>query len=269
MIKKSVFAMLTLIFGAGLMTSFTSYNYTQAQAPTNTAAPVILPTAQPLMTIGPTLENTPLPTFTPTEPGPVQLEAKESAGPVNVRLEADPESDRLGAIRHGERYVVVGQYFLWYQIRYEQSPTGLGYVFGDLVDIIGDRLLLTDLSLVSPTPQDPEAFNRTATFEAVILTPGGELTLTVAVREILPPSQQTGVVQQGIQATPRPILPTFTYPPNIVAQAPTPNGESSIMTPTVVTPMNTTRTGIAPVTPILVLAGLGFIGLLLSRLFRR
>lgn len=251
------------------MLSLMTYSDTQAQTPaTPTTAPIVLPTIQPLPTIGATLENTPLPTFTPTEPGPVQLEAKESAGPVNVRLEADPNSDRLGAIRFGERYVVVGEYYLWYQIRFPQSPTGLGYVFGDLVEIIGDRSLIKNLTLITATPQDPDAVNRTATYQAVILTPGGELTLTVAVREILPPSQQgAGVV--NLTVTPRPILPTFTYPPNIIAQAPTPSGESSILVPVSNAPTNMPRGGVAPIVPIVLLGGFGLIGLLLARLFRR
>ncbi|HRF96697.1 MAG TPA: SH3 domain-containing protein [Aggregatilineales bacterium] len=269
MMKKFAYVMMLVLFGGAILTSFVSYTAINAQAPTPTTAPIILPTAQSLPTIGPTLENTPLPTFTATEQPPLQLAIKPGSDPVNVRLEADPNSDIVGQIRDGDRYVVAGQYFLWYQIRFEQSPTGVGYVFGDLVDIIGDTSLMTDLTIITPTPQDPEAFNRTATFEAVLLTPGGELTLTVAVREILPPSQQTGVSQQELVVTQRPILPTFTYPPNIIAQAPTPNPDSSITQPTVATPIKVDRGTIAPITPILVLGGLGLIGLLLSRLFRR
>lgn len=269
MMKKMLSIIIACLFGFGMLTNAITYTATQAQSPTPTTAPVILPTIAPLATIGATLENTPLPTFTPTEPGPVQLEAKEDAGAVNVRMEADPSAEQLGTIRFGERYVVVGKYFLWYQIRFEQSPNGVGYVFGDLVNIIGDPTEITDLSIITPTPQDPNAVNLTATFEAVILTPGGELTLTVAVREILPPSSQLSVVQPDAIVTERPILPTFTYPPNIIAQAPTPGGESSVLVPNETASTSTTRGGMPPITPILVLAGLGVIGLLLSRLFRR
>jgi len=269
MMKKIAPIVIIFLFSLGMMTNFVTYTATQAQSPTPTTAPVVLPTIAPLVTIGATLENTPLPTFTATEPGPVQLEAKEDAGSVNVRLEADPSAEQLGTIQFGERYVVVGQYFLWYQIRFEQSPTGLGYVFGDLVNIIGDPAEITDLTIITPTPQDPNAVNLTATFEAVILTPGGELTLTVAVREILPPSAQLGVVQQDAVSTERPILPTFTYPPNIIAQVPTQGSLSPILVPNETTSTSTIRGGIPPITPILVLAGLGVIGLLLSRLFRR
>lgn len=269
MMKKLMYVMIMCLFALVMLTNFVTYTVTQAQAPTPTTAPLVIATPTPLPTIGATLENTPLPTFTPTEPGPVQLEAKEDAGAVNVRQEADPESERLGAIQFGERYVVVGRYFLWYQIRYEQSPSGLGYIFGDLVNIIGDPAEIEDLTLITPTPQDPNAVNLTATFEAVLSTPGGELTLTVSVREIQAPSQQLAVVQQDAIATPRPILPTFTYPPNIIAQAPTPSGNSPILVPNENTSTNTPRSGVAPITPILVLGGLGIIGLLLSRLFSR
>lgn len=250
------------------MTNFVTYTATQAQSPTPTTGAIVLPTIAPLATIGATLENTPLPTFTATEPGPVQLEVAGDEG-VNVRLEADPNAEILGTIRPSERYVVSGQYYLWYQIRYEQSPSGFAYVFGDLVNIVGDPAEITDLTIITPTPQDPNAVNLTATFESVILTPGGELTLTVAVREILPPSAQLGVVEQDAVSTERPILPTFTYPPNVIAQAPTQGVLSPILVPNETTSTSTIRGGMPPITPILVLAGLGVIGLLLSRLFRR
>lgn len=268
--KKLTPIFIASLFIVAMMMNFAQHTVQtgQAQAPTPTTAPLILPTIAPVATIGATLENTPLPTFTPTEQGPVQLEAKEGAGAVNVRLEADPTAEQLGTIRFGQRYVVVGRYYLWYRIRYEQSPNGMGYVFGDLVDIIGDPAEIDDLTLITPTPQDPDAVNRTATFEAIILTPGGELTLTVAVREILPPGQQVGVLQQDAIASPRPILPTFTYPPNIVAFAPSPNAESPILQPTVTNTL-APRGDIAPIIPIIVLVGFGFIGLLLSRLFSR
>ncbi|PJF28760.1 MAG: hypothetical protein CUN52_11825 [Phototrophicales bacterium] len=270
MMKKTTSILIVMILIGSMMVNVSQHNVYigQAQPPTPTTAPLIIPTIAPLPTIGATLENTPLPTFTPTEPGPVQLEAKESAGAVNVRIEADPNAERLGTIRFGQRYVVVGRYYLWYRIRYDQSPNGMGYVFGDLVDIIGDPNEIVDLTLFTPTPTDPNAVNLTATFEIVRLTPGGELTLTVAVREILPPGQQVGVLVQDATASPRPILPTFTYPPNIIAQAPSPNAEVTILTPTIVT-SNTPRGDVAPIVPIMVLGGLGIIGLLLSRLFSK
>jgi predicted membrane-bound mannosyltransferase len=144
----------------------------------------------------------------------------------------------------------------------------MGYVFSDLVNIIGDPTQIDDLTLITLTPQDPDAINRTATFEAIISTPGGELTLTIAVREILPPAQQIEVLRQDVNASPRPILPTFTYPPNIIALAPSPNAESLILQPSIVN-TTTPQDGIAPIVPIIVLAGLGLIGLLLSRLFNQ
>src|SRR5690606_21798840 len=81
--------------------------------------------------------SSPTITRTPT-PAAVMVSAKEGAGEVNVRAEPDVESDRLGSIRAGEFYPVLGRYFRWIQFQYDTSPTGRGWVFDELVDITGD-----------------------------------------------------------------------------------------------------------------------------------
>jgi hypothetical protein len=98
--KKFAYILAFSSFTLTIMMNFAqqSTQIGRAQAPTPTTAPLILPTIAPLPTIGVTPENTPLPTFTPTEPGPVQLEAKERTGAVNVRLQADPNAELLGPL---------------------------------------------------------------------------------------------------------------------------------------------------------------------------
>ena len=41
-------------------------------------------------------------------------------------------------ISHGTEYTVVRKYFRWYELRYDLSPNGRAWVYGDLVEITGD-----------------------------------------------------------------------------------------------------------------------------------
>ena len=227
-----------------------------------------IPTAAPPATAA--VVETPLPTATPTDEGPPQLEAKESAGPVNVRSEADPESEILGRIRFGERYTVTGRFYRWLQIRFEPSPTRIAYVFEDLVDIIGDEAAIPDLTIL-PTADDPAA-RATETWQAVQELPGGELTVTAEARVLAggdAPEAAVGV-DEANAVEPSSVLPTFTYPPNVVALAPTEDAQPDISpTPDPIGIDLSVSGGIAPIVPILVLGGLGVIGLLISMVLRR
>jgi hypothetical protein len=190
------------------------------------------------------------------------IEAKVDAGEVNVRAEADIESDRLGIIRAGEYYPVLGRYFRWIQFQYETSPNGRGWVFDELVNIIGDESAITDLS-VQPLPTtDPIAEAATQTQIAITLTPGGLLTVTansrlISVEQGAQPAQSLNGVE---------ILPTFTYPPDLVAAAPT----EAAITPTAApeTAPLTVPTNVPPITPIVLLGGMGLLGLVVSSLRR-
>ncbi len=64
------------------------------------------------------------PTFTPTPASLALLEVREEAGSVNVRTEPGPEADQLGSISFGTLYPVYRQFYSWYEIQYELSPTG-------------------------------------------------------------------------------------------------------------------------------------------------
>jgi hypothetical protein len=214
--------------------------------------------------------ETPRPTATSTDEGPPQLEAKESAGAVNVRAEADPESEILGRIRFGERYTVTGRFYRWLQIRFEPSPTRIAYVFEDLVDIIGDEAAVPDLTIL-PTADDPAA-RATETWQAIQELPGGELTVTADARVLEGGDAPEAAVSvdevREVESTSA--LPTFTYPPNVVALVPTQVAQADI-SPTAV-PVGidlSVSGGVAPIVPILVLAGLGVIGLLISLVLRK
>ena len=185
---------------------------------TPTTIRIDIATTTPLPTVGQPPTDPP-PTFTPTPEGPPQIAPKEGSSAINVRAQADIDSQVLGTIRPGETYVVSGRIFRWLQIRFDPSPSGIAYVYDELVDIVsGEEADIPDLTQ-SALPTQNEVFNETATFEALLLTPGFELTQANDTQEIAAPS---GVIVQEGEAPI--ILPTFTYPPNLVAAAPTEEG---------------------------------------------
>jgi hypothetical protein len=222
------------------------------------------------------------PTRTPTPMGPVMLEAKTEA---NVRAEPNPDSQRLGAIRAGDLYPVIGRYFRWLEFQYNQSPSGTGWVFDELVTIIGDETAIIDLTRQDAPTADSDSLGQTATFRALTLTPGGLLTATADARIITIPAPAntdqviTGLLQppplpgQTVAEPPTPasLLPTFTIPPDLVLVTPTAafdTDEVSTATPEPSSLPGLPSTDIPPIVPILLLGGLGIIGLLISAIRR-
>ncbi|MCS7069870.1 MAG: SH3 domain-containing protein [Anaerolinea sp.] len=214
-----------------------------------TAAPVLQPTS----------------TWTPTQGISAQLEALEMA---NVRQDPDTSAALLGVIRSGERYPVLGRYYQWYQFQFPTSPNGRGWVFGELVRIIGDSVNIPEIDPFAQPTLPPAVFGATLTAEIVTRTPGGILTATA--QAVAP-----AVTMSGEIAAPGELLPTFTYPPGIVPIAPTPIPTRTILEAATPTPDGTDvrarapqSQGIAPIVPIVVLAGLGLLGLGISSLRR-
>ena len=225
----------------------------------------------------PTLEfqdATATPTRTPTPVGPVQLQAKAEAGNVNVRAEPDINAELLGTIRAGESYPVLGRYFRWIQFQFDGAPTGTvrAWVFDELVDLTGDVSAIPNLDPDALPTQDPVQLTATAIQQQIDTTPGAVLTVTAASRNL----SLSGALVGGVEQQPPPgnmdlnpveevILPTFTYPPDIVAVAPT-------QPPLELEPTNSPSfsiievTGMPPIVPILALGGLGLLGLLVSSL---
>lgn len=230
---------------------------------------VVLPTSTIPATAG--LISSPTPTYTPQAEGPVQLQARQDAGAVNIRADADPNADRLGSIQYGDLYPVLGRYFRWLQIQFDSSPTGRGWVFEELVEIVGDPARIPDLNESLLPTQDTSIIAATQTWEALEQLPGGFLTLTADARVIQAPSssESSGGVAQDAGGPGSNVLPTYTYPPNITPQAPI----SQIIIEETATPGDNRITisvsdGVAPIVPILILGVLGVIGLLISGLRR-
>ena len=215
---------------------------------------------------------TPTATWTPTASA-VMIEVKESAGEVNVRAEADIESELLGTIRTGEFYPVLGRYFRWIQFQFDSAPSGRGWVFDELVNIVGDESIIPDLSQGPLPTVDPIIEAATQTQVAITLTPGGILTITADSRILPVPGQpEEGSLPgeasaRGFQDGIANILPTFTYPPNIIAAAPTQVEPVETSTSPEPTPL-TVPDRLPPIVPILALGGMGLLGLVISALRR-
>lgn len=223
-------------------------------------------------------------TRTPTSVGPAMLQAITEA---NVRAEPDPESERLGTIRAGDLYPVIGRYFRWLQFQYDQSPSGTGWVFDELVEIVGDASVIRDLSEEAVPTTDPVLLEQTATAEAITLVPGGAQTATANARVISIPApplpglpsgaDTTGITspEDTAEALSLPVgptlLPTFTFPPNFVPATPTePVAVAVAATPTIaLDPALLPSPGsMPPIVPILLLGAMGVLGLAISS-FRR
>ncbi len=241
--------------------------------PTSTPAPVFLPTATLPPTAGlpqPTLA----PTFTPQAEVAVSLQAREEAGSVNVRADADPEADEVGRIVYGDFYPILGRYFRWLQISFDSSPSGVGWVYDELVEIVGDEASIPDLTQITIPTVDPSINAPTQTYEALLQTPGAFETVTAGARVLEAPSAANSVPgsinPQDVGANPIvEILPTFTYPANLVGQVPTTNPlvESTAIGTSSSVP-STNGSSVAPILPIAILISAGLLGLLVSSIRR-
>lgn len=188
------------------------------------------------------------PTHTP-EPSPaplpaVRLRALDTAGNVNIRSLPSLEGEILGTIAGGVEYQVLRNYYRWYEFRYDLSPNGRGWVYGDLVEIVGDRSLIAvienpaDIAIADPLQNDTRGgadANEQRTIAISTLRADSNLSVELAAITV---------------------LPTFTAP---------------AATPVSITDqLEFEATGrdswtiLPPIVPIAVLAGLGLIGFLVS-----
>ncbi|MCC6613497.1 MAG: SH3 domain-containing protein [Anaerolineae bacterium] len=209
---------------------------------------------------------------------PASLAVLEPLDSANVRAEPDVNGAQLGVIRAGEVYTVTGRYFEWYQFQYNGSPTGRAWVFGQIVRIDGDPNTIPEVTLEPLPTQDPVQAAGTQTAEAIVLTPGGDLTATAASRGIVATLEIPGVsgaprtqtdATTGEQTQ---LLPTFTYPPGIVMAATEP-AEVAVSTDTPLLEniefSSDDLRNIPPIVPILALGSLGMLGLMVSAFRRR
>lgn len=267
-LRSILFITITIIL-TGYVLAFNEQSLYAQDLPTSTPVQVSLPTQIPLLPTATPLTNAVVPVErSPTPQGAAYLEAITEA---NVRSQPDPESERLGTIRAGEQYTVIGQYFRWYQFQYNQSASGTGWVFDELVNIGGNASNITDLTLMTPTP-DAAALQANSTLALITQTPGGVLTATAGVGALPLPLATNA---NGSSVLPDPsdlletVLPTFTVPPNIAVPIPssqpslTGNGETP---QPLILPIEDIAlpSRIPPIVPILLLGGAGILGLMIS-----
>lgn len=239
---------------------------------TATPVQIFLPTA----TI-PEVQQEVTPTFTPTtqieQVGAVTgvtLEARTDSGAVNVRSEPDPNAEILGTINSGATYPVTGRYFRWIQFRYERTGSGLAWVFDGLVNLTGDVATIPEIDPFAVPTADPFIVNATQTASIITLTPGAAAIIAVTSGTPLRTNDDPAVLG-GEGNVP---LPTYTYPPEIIAAAPTQSrsdndlGETATTNTESISPSPSASGDIAPIIPIALLGGLGLLGLLLSALRR-
>jgi len=240
-----------------------SYVFAQPRV-SDTPVPVVIPTlgAQATGVVLPTAS----PSFTPTEEGPVTLIAAVNPGEINVRDEPDPTGNRLGSLEPEQQYRVRGRFFQWYQFDYDASETGTAWVFGQLVEIVGDESRIPNVDPFAPPTAAPSDPPETATAAAILQTPGGIETATSESRIIeLATNEALGTSE---------FPPTFTPPPDVVARVVIPSSDVQT-TPTpkpnlLDTTLDSVLSGeLPPIVPIALLGIFGLLGLVVALIRRK
>ncbi len=207
------------------------------------------PGAQPFP---PTVTSLP----TATLPGPTFLQAPVTAGNINVRAAPDLGSEVLGTISFGTLYPALRRYFQWYELRYEPSPNGRAWVYGELVEVTGDLdniQVVDNFADISVIPADDNSLGA-EDGEAAAESGDDSRVLVISTED-----GAAGRSETERMASP---LPTFTRPPDLPSIIPT----GGIDQPT----QNEIRTGsdrrseFPPLFPIVILAGFGLVGLLIN-----
>ena len=173
----------------------------------------------------------------------------------------------MGTINAGTTYTVLGRYMSWIEFEYASSPTGKGWVYGELVNLTGNTDNIPDVDpYVADQQLSGAVLAATSTQSVLTLTPGGVLTATAIA--------QQGALSGGATATSAGtpgILPTFTYPPGIVALPPTASAADAATPGSegLVPQASSSGDSLPPIAPILALGGVGLLGLILNSLRRR
>src|SRR5260221_7814126 len=135
------------------------YGRSAAQSPTATAVPVVMPTLTP--TVIKQVQTTPTRTPTAVQAGLARVQARSQETGANVRALGTTDSTILGKIFRGQFYAVVGRHDKWLLIQYDKSPTGLGWVYEDVVDVTGMDSAL--IPTVAPTETPAQEATQAAT----------------------------------------------------------------------------------------------------------
>src|SRR5258708_5241846 len=151
----------------------------RAQTPTATAVQIIIPTLT--ATTEPQVSATPSHTPTQALPGLARVEAISKETGANLRAAPSTDAEKLGTIYPGQFYGVIGRYEKWLEIQYDKSPTGLAWVYQDIVNVTGldPNAIPTVAPNIVPSPNVATgAAQQTAL--VITLTPGGPEAATAA-----------------------------------------------------------------------------------------
>src|SRR5258708_4389251 len=165
-----------------------------AQNATATGVLIVVPT----LTATDVKKVTPTPSLTATDaaPGLARVEAKSKDTGSNLRAAPSTESEKLGTIFPGQFYGVIGRFGKWLEIQYDKSPTGLAWVYEDIVNVTGlDPAAIATLSPNTVPSPNVATGAAQATLNVLTTTPGRPETATA-----LPPSA-TGVFPPTPPAT--------------------------------------------------------------------
>ncbi|MCY4537764.1 MAG: SH3 domain-containing protein [Chloroflexi bacterium] len=225
----------------------------QAQR-TSTPITVRLVTATPpgVEPFPPTVTSLP----TATSPGPTFLQAPETAGNINVRAGPDLESEVLGTISFGAIYPALRRYFQWYELRYEPSPSGRAWVYGELVEVTGD---LDNIQVVDDFADISIVPDGNSNLEA---DDGGAAAVAGGDSRVLVISTEDGAARRSVTERRASPLPTFTRPPDLPSTIPT--GDIDQPTHDEAGINSDRRSEFPPFFPIVMLAGFGLVGLLIN-----
>lgn len=240
-----VWAVLTLI-------GFISLGRVMAQGP----APTPLPISIPSLTPTPVPQITSTPSRTPTI-AQVRVEALSKDTGANLRASPSTDAEKLGTIYPGQFFVVTGRWLRWIQIQYDKSPTGLAWVYEEVVHITGGdpNLIPTIQPNAVPSPNVATgAAQQTASF--LTATPGAPQTATVLQSSATGVFTRVAVNGTEVRTHSGP-LPTFTFPASLI---------EATLPPRVSTTAN--QGGVPPIVPIIALGIVGLAGLLISGLRR-
>jgi len=225
----------------------------QAQR-TATAITVRLVTATPpgAQPFPPTVTSLP----TATLPGPAFLQAPVTAGNINVRAAPNLDSEVLGTISFGALYPALRRYFQWYELRYEPSPNGRAWVYGELVEVTGDLdniQVVDNFADISVIPSDGNSLEA---------EDGGAAAESDDDSRVLVISTEDGAAGRSEAERMASPLPTFTRPPDLPAIIPTGNIDAPTQNEARTDPGR--RSQLPPLFPIVMLAGFGLVGLLIN-----
>jgi hypothetical protein len=223
-----------------------------AQAQPTSYVPII-----PTFTEIPAIEVTITPSRTATNfVSRISVQAIDAETGANVRNAPDTEGTTiLGKIKRGTFYEATARFGTWVQIRFLGSPTGIGWVFGELLEFQGGALAdLPEVTTDSIPTMNVGTVQIEQTLSYITATPGALETATaaqaIATGQFSANSGAGGAVGDGT------LLPTFTNPPPLV--------EATLPARAVAQ----SQGELPPIIPIVSLAVIGLFGLIISGLRR-